>query len=1461
MYIGWIRFARRGIPLLFILISSLFLGGLSLADVSPKVEMSPPIPMQLGQNCPEKEPIFAEDLVSILHPIASSWDNFKSKSIEILTGEGKEEERKIGDFVLTPGAPLNQTKPGLTQIQPEQFYIDEHLKGVQGVGVLRPRSLYISDVRDKSDTEKACTKYDPQNNIVYRDSGQLSPYKDLFPNLPWTADAPALAISKVKVKVKDENGERYDILVAPQWRIKPGADQPYGNYVFVLRLDGPSSGSSHYKLSEVVKANLDKEDIFRGLREIFAVEGVYFTEGQEKYDILVLGRDALGRAVVRRLTKGEDGWQVSDIDNPLLKTGPAWDASVMTDIVNNDEKREYFVVPMFREDKKDENYKVLKIGISGSDNNDVKAQEFSLGRPTFITAECETRDYCEIILKSRIAKPYCGPVRIKCTRDGYVGTGDKFDLNLDGWGDCVMTWGKINDFDEDSRSSITLFRDFTVYASDASKNPISYSLREYSINPQLPLKQDRVTPQAFAVEISDANLDSVPDVWIGDQQMYKSGKDVADVYVSLFRNETKEIGNLFFEEGDIQYFKSNYGIDTGGVKAIAADEFGNIGVINGTPYPACERPLRRGVNEPDWAKKLDEEVCSICNFCKASPQPASQCYSLCTPEITYAGLADYLVTEYSALYEEQYGNNDKDGDCIPDCLLIPIPMGLLIPSYPVDPYQEIGLVLKYDEDAECQGCLVQNIKQCSDSNVNSPFKDSTIDDTYLLVVLPKSMDQDGDCIPDCGYVRNIQPSSEGSEWSKILPVPCDTDLGNGKLPTCCQRDKSLQCPNNHSLKFDLVDGYALLDENPFPGKNLDGDCIPDCVDGYQCDDILNCDLYFLADPECQQNQSKINCSGIKNLGPSLSGTLKSGLSYPPTIGSNPSPISDPLIFLNLEGGSGEINVPSSLEDLMDEILKALPEPGSINTPDNTTPPSGGDSPQGGSSPTSFLRRTMDLIIPPAYGEGTAITKEKLQSITQVDVRTRFSDSIQSSISSILGNNPPLPSEPTVLINKTAFCILHPNDPSCKEDICKTNPSDPSCQTSGSTGSTGGPIGPTGEPQLSVPECVVDVDRGAIEDNEYKKFREYVRSLNDRYREMTGLKTDIFIPEYVGRYSARLYVPAARLAVVKAPQIQNPANAVGAKDILATIDKAGGARVVTPIYYSGMKLQNYQVMERRPVWSKNMLKDAVVLPQKEMLENIQGVFDINPSSVASDIKYENPYGSHYVLGGTTEIAFLPPPEGAVQAELGNSSILTSPAIVAFQGVAGLDGCAWAAEGCDDPVPPDRKLDPEAILNIVEKKVESIRSKGGVVTPDIINEALKEERWDKTGYLEMHFDLVQEGSSLEKMLSSNLLFSETSAKSISLPPAGETGDKFQAKASGDQDVARVVASNIADMKEKGAGCTGLTLLVVPMELGVSGSSCNCNIMKRGPQKEDILALLIGVSSLALLYFIRLEARRRS
>jgi hypothetical protein len=272
----------------------------------------------------------------------------------------------------------------------------------------------------------------------------------------------------------------------------------------------------------------------------------------------------------------------------------------------------------------------------------------------------------------------------------------------------------------------------------------------------------------------------------------------------------------------------------------------------------------------------------------------------------------------------------------------------------------------------------------------------------------------------------------------------------------------------------------------------------------------------------------------------------------------------------------------------------------------------------------------------------------------------------------------------------------------------------------------------------------------------------------------------------------------------------------------------------------------------------MLKDAVVLPQKEMLENIQGVFDINPSSVASDIKYENPYGSHYVLGGTTEIAFLPPPEGAVQAEL-NSSILTSPAIVAFQGVAGLDGCAWAAEGCDDPVPPDRKLDPEAILNIVEKKVESIRNKGGVVTPDIINEVLKEERWDKTGYLEMHFDLVQEGSSLEKMLSSNLLFSETSAKSISLPPAGETGDKFQTKAS-DQDVARVVAS-IADMKEKGAGCTGLTLLVVPMELGVSGSSCNCNIMKGGPQKEDILALLIGVSSLALLYFIRLEARRRS
>lgn len=360
-------------------------------------------------------------------------------------------------------------------------------------------------------------------------------------------------------------------------------------------------------------------------------------------------------------------------------------------------------------------------------------------------------------------------------------------------------------------------------------------------------------------------------------------------------------------------------------------------------------------------------------------------------------------------------------------------------------------------------------------------------------------------------------------------------------------------------------------------------------------------------------------------------------------------------------------------------------------------------------------------------------------------------------------------------------------------------------------------------------CSFDVDRpymingqlyDPIEDNEYKPFRLEVRRWNDEYRRMTGLQTDIFVPEYVGTYIAKTYLPVAEVS------------AVGENNIIAPV-----------IQTSGMKANiNWQAERKRGSYRTDSAQPGsplVILPtEKMMADNRIPRIGLPAFSIVPDEEVSIRGRSEYSINGDVFGVKYELVEDAIVKDIGGANEkIVSPLKVSVRGVGGLDGCYWST--CADQMPPDhiRGLDPEAILRATQMAVDERKLAGKAITPSIFREILEKERWDSTGYLEMKFSLTPElGQGLAPAMKSELILDKAAA----VGGLRDADDLFT------PEEARVVAANIAGFPD---GCDELNHLVALTSSEVKGG-CNCNMSGSGPSPSDWLAFTLFSAFIGLL-----------
>lgn len=942
----------------FSLLTLIFLLMPAILLAENTIKLHAPIPLQLSDGSTK---IFAKAIVSVTHPnIESSTKNFKAVDDNKITIDGK--TFSVGDFVLTPG--------DVRKYNHEEAGFGAKILNIGGTELVQDdlTKIYIGDVRN-----------DPVAlvpPVAFLDG--LSPYSPVESLLPGDAQLNSIA------KVPGTNEDLALISYGPITYMEDGTGTrlTFSSPIFYIKrviADGPDKNL--YRLGGVLVK--PKESLIEN-KSAIDIESGYLIGNDTIPDLAVLNQSLLKneQQVYVTFFKGlanewgniEDGYEWAKVAYPVGKN--AYDMAIASDLVNG-EWRDSMVVPSFKAEEGI--YYIHKFTNEAGNGRMVAHPPIQIQTPGLCKADED-----------------CGPVQIKCA-----------DLNKDGCADCVMTWGKLTK-DIDNSYYFELFNKFSVYLNKSAENGICGDEYETLVfdAPQVPQPAEGVggnvlSPRQaglYAIEIAqtDPEYDDVLDIWIGDQYFQPDG----NAYVYLFRgfinSATKRWGIINFVD-DVHQWKANYTPKNfqmfadvpiefdGGISAITSDPFGNIATIISRPFvslptvPPLVCPVQQGMaceigggtydsheapplNVWPSFNKDNDCVPDCVQIRAAGPKGNLDILASCDREVNgvvpicgctdglkdcSAGNNNYRIEADGFVYDNAI---DEDHDCQPDCV--------------VD--KDTGAPTACDDRNDITGgtfeskcalqCKFEGQKPCDQQL--APGKSYTFVDSQKMIDNIKNS-TNSDCEAYCCVSNNDKLT--GDICNKI------NDRANGlKNPTCCAEGNH-QCPHMERHYSIQADSFT----SPFGNNDRDGDCIPDCVfpndKPVPCDNVLDCEDFMKADPNCSDFRSHLNredsvpdCSDPEKYSPRPQAFLENSIYKLGTIVSE--------IFVG-PASAQVIQLPGGMQNMaMDRIggggkkaVKAVPESEAtvlINEPiirkkgtpvDVPTPP----EPKPGSSKLSF----------------------------------------------------------------------------------------------------------------------------------------------------------------------------------------------------------------------------------------------------------------------------------------------------------------------------------------------------------------------------------------------------------------------------------------------------------------------------------------------------------------------------
>lgn len=565
-------------------------------------------------------------------------------------------------------------------------------------------------------------------------------------------------------------------------------------------------------------------------------------------------------------------------------------------------------------------------------------------------------------------------------------------------------------------------------------------------------------------------------------------------------------------------------------------------------------------------------------------------------------------------------DNDKEPDCIPDCI-----MPETAPALVQIPPLYINLI-KCDKDAVC-GCTAGQGLECDYVYDIVGNKKGTYD-VPENVVFNTYYDADHDCVPDCVSLDGV--SGE---------VACD-DSVFGLLPECegagpaeekCPGYGEQEVCDLKNASGDSIGSSYSYDIPEFPGgpnyKAGESGCVPDCVikDGqkYACDNGLNLDYC-----QCPPTISKYGGAAILFRCPI------------PNDGENY------IIDYDIPGKNNLIVNGEDNDEDNDCVPKCeVNEGGSGYTGDPCDPYLEGkeNDVEENWDNTKDKNQCSELSVPPSGFIDGAVFK-----FVHFLSRTLISD---AHAGMLVGTPPsgPMRSEATVLINKGAvekppipWCEEHPDDPKCKPEPTPVTP--------------GPEVKPVALSEFG--QCVVDIDRGAAELN---PFQLAIKALNDEGRAITGLNMDIFAAEMHSTYKMTLWIPVAQVLKEGATGFMSP--------YLFKV--------------AGMRDENYPSLSYRPNAPDYKIKVPIQeLPSKMMMEKAGlkagAGFDIisDAAVVQAGINLSQVNNAMQVKAELVQ--------GALESNVGVNESVVSPLKVTQAGIVGMGACEWASPRCPDPI---------------------------------------------------------------------------------------------------------------------------------------------------------------------------------
>lgn len=1269
----------------------LILAVLIISSIVQAVDMEKPAPLQV--NASEEIQLIAEDIISVIHPlIEGSTVNFKpSEEHKIILSDDK--IYNVGDFVLTPGLLPDQAYQFDTDFLTETATIAGYPADLFNLG--RSTLVYIADVRN------AITGEMPLVEPVMFADGTLDPYSDPVALLP--SSTMAYYLSKfqnsediVLVSYNEANFAKIDgpsvLITGPIFYLKRTENGLY-RLAGVLGKEGNTLKNDRVSDIEVLKFNNDNIE-----------------------DIVVINNRHLpttGQAFATYLLGQADTW--SDVNQqfawpsqPLIIGDKVFDAAVGSDRSAGGTWKDFIIIPDF---SKSQTGWIAKKYISPT-----QLQNIDIGKPAQWDLFCA-------------ADEDCGPVRIECTRYKEGADSDIHDLNNDGCSDCVITYAKLH-LAADNFYYFEPYDQFVVLLSETSDPSCqTYTNHSYYLTSNMPPayfeggNMSIPKAMAFSIEIANADphIDDDLDIWIGDLQLYYNYETLDyDSFVFLYESDLE--GNAWdiqelpsqVEIFDANYrAKDNYYVEDkmgGGVKAISADKFGNLGVVNGYPFVPLDPP---------------GEVCPRITLADVPTEgPAAITFERCRclNDRDEDGWRDQVPQEL-----------DIDGDGVADVFVDEVNQYVVC-----DPCILTGLFDHCTSIGNCQ----PHQKQCYESigGIESCKNDPDVDGEY------------------------IKPP--------LNPIGC-----------CLKTVTKVSCPANSALDYSIVNGELEAGE-PFTAENdLNHNCVPDCISN-DADENVACDIDENGDPfVCSEVPTSITAPRF-TMPPANAKILT-----PPE-----GPSADIAKFRCKVDGSGFYSVDVEVDINGITINNDLDND---NMPDCEV------------EDGAFTGDKCDDVIDnkdfTCNQDGPDISvmdlKERLIRLVYFISKKLVKSAHAASYTTPGVSVPALSrSEADVLINKS---------------ITEEPP-------------------PEEEPPVTAVSgmCTMSVDRGEEIDDQYKPFRDYLRSLNDKFRSLTGLQYDPFVGEYASTYVAELYPPVSK-AWLKNPQ--------------AGLSESQG---LAPLYqYSGMKVVNYHAMPSRPVYLDYLVnadQPVAILPTP----SLQAELSISmPSGVQAmeNSAVQSIGTSAYSINGVMNLKYELASEGFYKAINANEAFL-SRMKVSVTGVGGLDGCPWTGADCPVMVPSYQVrgsngasgVDSSLFLKNVETLVERYKAEGKPITPNIILEALEMNRWDSTGYLEQYFSLVAP--------------METAQLSMNQLPWGQSvspiPDNFL-----NSEENLLVSQNVDAYEEQGVGCYGLVFLIHPMMFEAGGAGgCKCNMHAASYTSIDIISILLIFAFVSLLYLRR-------